>query len=137
MAEPYLDTNVIIRLLTRDDLEKQQRAKLFFERVERKELQVTAPLTVIADTVYVLSSSKYYNLPRSEIVALLSPLIRLPGFRLRQRKVILRALDAYLMYNFDFTDAVIFAAMQQSQSKTLYSFDRDFDHLQGISRKEP
>lgn len=92
MAEPYVDTNIIIRLLTGDDPEKQQRARRLFERIEQKELQVTALLTVIADTVYVLSSPKFYNLPRSEIAALLRPL-RLWGFRIRNRSVVLQALD--------------------------------------------
>lgn len=137
MAEPYLDTNIIIRLLTGDDLEKQQRAKRLFERIEQKEVQVTAPLTVIADTVYVLSSPKYYQLPRNEIVALLTPLLRLPGFRLRTRDVILQALEVYATHNFDFTDAVIYASMLHSRSKIVYSFDEDFDDLPEITRQEP
>jgi len=137
MGEAFLDTNLIIRLLTGDDLEKQQRAKRLFERIERNELQVTAPLTVIADTVYVLSSAKFYNLPRSEIAALLRPLLRLPGFRIRQRDIVLQALDLYAAHPFDFTDAVIYAAILHSRSKVVYSFDQDFDDLPEISRQEP
>lgn len=137
MGEPYLDTNIIIRLLTGDDPEKQERAKLLFERVERNELQVTAPLTVIADTVYVLSSAKFYNLSRSEIVALLRPLVRLPGFRIRHREMVLQALEVYAAHNFDFTDAVIYAAMLHTRTEIVYSFDEDFDHLPGIVRQEP
>lgn len=137
MAEPYIDTNILIRLLTGDNPEMQQKAKRLFERIERKELQVTAPLTVIADAVYVLSSPKFYHLPRTEIVALLTPLLRLSNFRIRPRSVILKALEVYADYNFDFTDAVIYAALLHSQSKVVYSFDQDFDHLPGITRQEP
>lgn len=137
MGEAFVDTNIIIRLLTGDDLEQQQRAKRLFERIEHNEVQVTAPLTVIADAVYVLSSPKYYNVPRAEIVALLKPLLRLTGFRLRNRSVILQALEIYSRYNFDFTDAVIYAFMQQTKSKLVYSFDHDFDQLVGIQRQEP
>ncbi len=137
MGEPFLDTHIIIRLLTGDDPEKQLRAKRLFERIERNELQVTAPLTVIADTVYVLSSAKFYNLPRAEIVALLKLLLRLAGFRLRNRSMVVQALDLYNTHNFDFTDAVIYAAMLQSGSTVVYSFDQDFDHLKEISRREP
>src|SRR4051812_8130085 len=93
MNEPFVDTNVIVRLLTGDDLEKQRSAKLFFERIERGELRVTAPLTVISDTIYVLSSPRLYHVPRPEIVALLVPLLRLPGFRIRNRRAVSRALD--------------------------------------------
>lgn len=137
MHEAFVDTNVIIRLLTGDDADMQRRAKLFFERVERGELQVTAPITVIADTVFVLSSPKLYNLPRTEIVAMLMPLLRLRGLRVRNRRIVVQALDIYLAHNLDYSDAVILACMQHSQSKILYSFDQDFAHIPGITRKDP
>lgn len=137
MAEPFVDTDLIIRLLTGDDKEKQRKAKSFFERIERGELRVSAPLTVIADTVYVLSSPRLYHLPRTEIAALLTPLLRLPGFRIAQRPLVIQALDIYRKHNCDFGDAVIIASMYRSESKILYSFDEDFDHLEGITRREP
>lgn len=137
MHEAFVDTNVIIRLLTGDDAEMQRCAKLFFERIERGELQVTAPLTVIADTVFVLSSPKLYNLPRTEIVALLMPLLRLRSFRVRNRSIAIQALDIYLARNLDYSDAVILAWMQHSESEIVYSFDHDFDHIPGITRKDP
>lgn len=137
MGEPYLDTNILLRFLTGDQPEQQQRAKLLLERIERNELQVTAPLTVIADTVYVLASAKLYNLPRAEIAALLKPLVRLRGFRLRQRNVILQALDLFVAHPIDFTDAIIVAAMHKSRAKTVYSFDHDLDGFEGITRQEP
>lgn len=136
MGEPYLDTNIILRFLTGDDPNQQERAKYLFERIERNELQVNVPVTVIADTIYVLSS-KFYNLPRPEIVAMLKPLVRLPGFRIHPRRVVLHALDLYGNHSIDFGDALIIAAMQQSHSQTLFSFDRDFDQFDEITRAEP
>lgn len=137
MSDPFVDTNVIIRLLTGDDLPKQRQAKILFEQVEKGELRVTAPLTVISDAVHVLSSPRLYNLPRTEIVALLMPLLRLANFRIRNRHVVLHALELYLSHQLDFTDAVILSWMKQSQSKVVYSFDQDFDGFPGIMRKEP
>lgn len=55
MALPFVDTDVLIRLLTGDDPAKQAQAADLFEQVERGELQLAAPNTVIADAVYVLS----------------------------------------------------------------------------------
>jgi predicted nucleic acid-binding protein len=76
-------------------------------------------------------------LPRSEIVALLRPLLRLRGFRVRHREVVLHALDTYALHALDFTDAVIVAAMQHSKSTIVYSFDQDFDRFEGIAQREP
>jgi predicted nucleic acid-binding protein len=56
MTEPFIDTDVIIRLLTGDDPVKQDRAKALFRGVEDGSLTLQAPLTVIADAVHVLSS---------------------------------------------------------------------------------
>jgi predicted nucleic-acid-binding protein len=100
-------------------------------------LTVAAPDTVIADAVYVLSSPRLYKLPRPQVQALLSPLVRLRYFRVQNRGQILRALDLYASTNLDFGDALIVASMEASGSKTLYSYDTDFDRIPQITRRAP
>jgi predicted nucleic acid-binding protein len=75
----FTDTDVIIRLLTGDDPDKQERAAALFQQVEQGKLVLAAPDTVIADAVYVLASPRLYHLPRNQIAALLTPLVRLSG----------------------------------------------------------
>jgi len=53
MTKPFIDTDVIIRFLTGDDLQKQAAATTLFEQIEQGILTVVAPDTVIADAVYV------------------------------------------------------------------------------------
>ena len=137
MPLPYADTDIIIRLLTGDDPAKQAAAADLFKRVERGELTVTAPTTVIADAVFVLSSRRLYALPRDQVAALLLPLVRLPHFRLRNRRAILAALALYGSSNLDFGDCLIIASMRQDRSQTLYSYDADFDSVAGVQRQEP
>jgi predicted nucleic acid-binding protein len=55
MAHPYVDTDVIIRLLTGDDVVKHEAARGLFEQVEQGSLTLAAPDAVIADAVFVLS----------------------------------------------------------------------------------
>ena len=55
-ADPFVDTDVILRLLTGDDPTKQQAARVLFEQVEKGVLTLAAPDTVIADAVFVLAS---------------------------------------------------------------------------------
>jgi len=137
MSDPFVDTDVLIRLLTGDDPVKQAAATALFERVEAGELTLLAPDTVIADAVFVLSSRRLYNLPRQEVQQLLTTLLRLPRFRVRNRRALLRALEIYGGSNLDFGDALIVAAMHEAGSEAVFSFDRDFDRLPGISRIEP
>jgi predicted nucleic acid-binding protein len=139
MAYPFIDTDIIIRFLTGDDPQKQERAAKLFEQVEQGKLTVAAPYTVIADAVYVLSSPRLYNLPRHEVAALLIPLLHLSSFRVKDKRVVLAALALYGSgaTKLDFGDAMIAASMQQSGSETVYSFDTDFDKVAGITRQEP
>jgi predicted nucleic acid-binding protein len=138
MTVPFLDISVIIRLLTGDDPDKQTRAQAFFERIERGELTVQAPATVIADAVYVLASKRLYNLPREHGAALLAPLVRLPGFHMQGRRAVLGALQLYVTTSgLDFGHALIAASAQRSGVSVVYSHDTDFVRIPGITREEP
>lgn len=135
--DPYVDTDVLIRLLTGDDQKKQEAASNLFEKVEKGELVLSAPDTVIADAVFVLSSSKHYNLSRIEIRGLLVSLLRYPKFRVENKQVVIKALDLYVDKNIDFGDAMLAVLTCESQDKLIYSYDHDFDKISGIKRREP
>ena len=138
MSDPFLDTSVIIRLITGDDPAKQQRAVALFEQVEQRALTLVAPDTVIADAVFVLTSKRIYNLPRTEVAAKLTTLVRLPNFRVKHRAAVLRALALFgTATQLDFGDALQVAMMQQAKASLIYSFDTDFDGIPGVTRREP
>jgi len=137
MSDSFVDTDVLIRLLTGDDLQKQAEAAALFQQVESGSLRLAAPDTVVADAVYVLSSPRLYHLPRTEIRALLSPLVRLPGLSIQNRRAVLRALDLYATTHLDFGDALIVASMQEVGSRILYSYDTHFDRIPPIVRRSP
>ena len=137
MTQPFIDTDVIIRFLTGDDLDKQMAATALFEQVEQGLLTLQAPDTVIADAVYVLSSPRLYHLARNDIREMLTALVRLPQFQVQNRWSVLRALDLYASTKLDFGDTLIIASMEHQGSYLLYSYGTDFDHVQGITRQEP
>jgi predicted nucleic acid-binding protein len=124
VSDPFIDTDVLISFLTGDDPLKQGQAAELLGAVEAGRLAVEAPVTVMADAVYVLSSPRLYHLSRPQIQALLAPLVRLPGLKIAQRKA-------------DFGDAFLVASMRQRGADVLYSYDTDFDRIQSITRREP
>jgi predicted nucleic acid-binding protein len=133
----FIDANIFIRHLTRDDPEKAQACFDLFRRAERNEVKLTTSEAVIAEVVYVLASKQLYNLPREQIRGLLRPLVSLPGLKLPQRRMYLRALDLYAAYAIDFEDALLVAQMERQKVTEVYSYDRDFDQVDGITRLEP
>ncbi|MDQ2830815.1 MAG: PIN domain-containing protein [Chloroflexota bacterium] len=137
MAHPFVDTDVIIRLLTGDDLAKQQAARKLFEQVEQGTLTLAAPDTVIADAVFVLSSKRLYNKSRGDVRDLLTPLVKLPHFRVQNKRAVLRALALYAQTTLDYSDVFIVATMEQANASRLYSYDEKLGKTPGITRQEP
>lgn len=137
MADPVIDTDIIVRLLTGDDPAKQQAAFNLFARIRDGELMADAPETVIADAVFVLASPRLYSVSRPNVRTLLWPIVTLPGFQIENRAIVLDALDLYANSSSGFGDALIVAYMRQRGSTTLYSYDRGFDRYPDIQRREP
>jgi uncharacterized protein len=137
MNEGVVDTDVLMRLLTGDDLAKQRAVHALFQQVARGDLILCAPDTVIADAVFVLSSRTLYRRSREEIRTLLRPLLLLPGFKVQNKLLVLRALDIYAGMNIDFGDAMIAAYAERRGQPILYSYDHDFDRVPGVRRLEP
>ncbi len=134
----YVDANVVIRYLTQDDPEKGAACTALFRRVAAAQEEITSCEAVIAETVYVLSSRSLLGLDRADIRARLTVLLGFRGFRLRQKRVYLRALDLYAAHpTLDFEDALCVAHMEDEGISEILSYDHDFDRLPAARRVEP
>src|SRR5690349_12275240 len=109
----YIDTNIIIRYLTKDDPEKAKRVYRLLQAVDRGERTIFITEAVIAEVIYVLSSKRLYNLKRSEIAKRFLPIL-LPkgvflGCKPSDRNMYTQALHFYATTSLDFADALILA----------------------------
>lgn len=137
MDEAFVDTDVIIRLLTGDDPAKQAAAATLFQQVERGDVQLRAPVTVVADALYVLASKRLYAVPRAETSEMLSALVRLPGFHVSDRRTVLRALELYGANPVDFGDALLVASMEHEGATVIYTYDGDFGRFPNVRGLQP
>lgn len=135
----FLDTNVILRYLTRDDEAKAAACYELFQRVQRGEEKLFTCEAIITEVVYVLSSHRApYRLNQEEIRARLQPILTLRGLKLPQKRVFLHALDLYVSYPFlDFEDALAAAHLENQGLTEIISYDSDFDRIPGLQRIEP
>jgi predicted nucleic acid-binding protein len=133
----FIDTNVFLRFLTRDDFAKAERVKALLEQAEQGEVELTTSESIICELVFVLSSPKLYNVGRERMRQLLLPIVSLRGLRLANRAVFVRALDLYAVTSMDFIDALAVAHMEARQVTEVYSCDRHFDGVNGVRRLEP
>ena len=131
----FIDTNLFLRYFTRDDEKKADDVLKLLKRVARNEEKVTTSPLVIFELVFTLES--YYKVPRKEIKKLLQPLLNLRGLRLDFRDVFESALELYSQEKLSFADAFNACFMQKREIKEIYSFDEDFDQVEGIDRVVP
>lgn len=131
----FLDTSVILRYLTRDDERKADLALGLLLRVERgEERLITSPM-VMFEVVYTLAG--YYHTPRDRVRDLLLPIINLRGLGLPGKQLMRQALDLYCESRISLADAYSACLMLSRGEAEIYSYDTDFDRIEGITRLEP
>lgn len=135
----FLDTNVILRYLTRDDEAKAEACYRLFQRVKNREEELFTCEAIVTEVVYVLASRRAgYGLSHEEIRARLVPILSLRGLRLQHKAVYVRGLDIYASRPYlDFEDALAIAHMERRGITEIVSYDRDFDRVAQVRRIEP
>lgn len=132
-----IDTNIIVRVVTRDPPEQAERAYRYLREVRSGRRTAFIPEAVLLETVQVLSSKRLYAIPRPEIQRLLGVVLGLRGVRMGGKSVYRRALELYATTNLDFTDTLIIAYVELSGKDTIVSFDRGYDRVPTANRFEP
>jgi predicted nucleic acid-binding protein len=133
----FLDTNILLRYLTRDHPVHSELARQLIERLQTGAATVVTSETVIVEAVIVLASPRLYALPRAEIREHLRGILLLPGLVVEHKGALLRALDIHVAVNMDFGDALSVAHMERLGIRRINSFDRGFDRIAGIERIGP
>jgi predicted nucleic acid-binding protein len=57
--------------------------------------------------------------------------------RLERKRLYPRVFELYVSYPIDYVDAYHAALLEHFKQQNLFSFDRDFDALPGLSRRQP
>jgi uncharacterized protein len=135
MTPVCVDTNVILRFLTREPPAMAQQALALFTEVQNGKISLILEEIVLAEAVWVLRS--FYHYSPVEISDVLQELVNFPGIECADKTAILTALRLFASKNLDFTDAMIAAHMIRKGSGAIYSFDTYFDRLPGITRLVP
>ncbi len=134
MPVRFIDTSVLLHYFTRDDEQKAQQVRNLLLRVERGEEKVMTSPLVIFETVLTLQS--FYQVPRPRIKDLVTSIISLRGLQLPGKNIYYHAFDLYITKNISFADAYNAAYMLAEQISSIYSWDTDFDNIEGIMRVE-
>jgi predicted nucleic-acid-binding protein len=100
-----LDTNVVVRYLTRDDEGQFRAAEGVMRAAARTGEPVYIGLPVLLETVWVLQRA--YAVDRSAVASTLQALLESPDIVLENEPLVEAALDAFQTGSADFADYVI------------------------------
>ncbi len=131
----FLDTNVLLRYLTRDDERKATAAFALLQRIERGEERVVTTQAVIFETVFTLQ--RFYKVSRPDIQALVLPIILLRGVQLPNKPLYQAAFELYVAQKISLPDAWNGVFMRARGLSEIYSWDTDFDAMAWLTRIEP
>ncbi len=135
MKRAFVDANVILRFLTGDPADLADQAQSLFSAVDAGEVTLVLEEIVVAEIVWVLQS--FYGYPHADIAQVLSQIISREGIETGDPGGLLAALATYAGKNVDFADALVAVRMRQAGAGEIYSFDRHFDRMTGITRLSP
>ena len=135
MAQPFLDTNILMRHFVHDHPDQSPRATAYIERIERGEVQIRISELVVFETVFLLK--RHYKQPRTVVRDLVLGFLALPGVILPRKRRFRRVFELYVDLNIAFADAYHVALMEQQGIEEVISFDREFNRAPGIRRAEP
>ena len=135
METKFVDTNIFLRYLTKDDPSKYEKCKEMFKKAMKGEIAITTSGMVIAELVWTLLS--YYKVPKAEVVEKVTVIVGTKNLSIPDRHIVADALVLYARKNIDFIDAYNAMFMKYHGLRKIYSYDEDFDLMEDIQRREP
>jgi len=122
-----VDTNVLVRLVARDDADQVSAAEQFISK------GAWISHLVLTETLWVLDS--VYELSREQIATAVEMLLNHRDLTLQDAEVVTSALDHYRTRSaVDFSDCLVLEIARKAGHLPVATFDRNFAKLDGVHR---
>ena len=135
MKKRFIDTNIFLRYLTKDDPSKYDKGREIFKKAIEGKITLVTSGMVIAELIWTLLS--YYKIAKADIVEKVTIIVSTENLYIPDKNIIADALVLYSRKNIDYIDAYNAVFMKYHGLDKIYSYDRDFDAIEGIKRTEP
>jgi uncharacterized protein len=135
MGKKFIDTNIFLRYLTKDDPSRYEKCREIFKSATEGKIELFTSEMVIAELIWTLLS--YYKVSKAEVIEKLSIIVGTESLYIPDKNIIADALLLYSRRNIDYIDAYNAMFMKYYNSPEIYSYDQDFDLVEDIKREEP
>ena len=131
----FIDTNIFLRVIVKDDLRKARDCESFIIKVESGKFKAITSSIVLAEVVCTALSC--YKIEKQQIVKILSGILGIKNLKIEDKYKPLDAVLKYAHHNVKFIDCLIASHPRLASKKIkVVSYDKDFDSL-GAKRLEP
>jgi predicted nucleic-acid-binding protein len=126
-----LDTNILVRYLTKDDEQQWQQTVTFIQQSQ----PCFITNIVLCELVWVLRG-KNYGFHKDAIISVLEAMLHSAAFEFENRSTVDQALQRYKQGKADFSDYLIGAVCRQAGCTETVSFDGKLEGERGFKYLE-
>ena len=117
-----LDTNVLIRFLTKDDEHQAETIYRLFKQAESGKKEFWVSLLVVLETLWVMES--VYEIPRQEILDAINELLLMPILKFEAKSAIQDLVASGRESDLDLSDILIAHSAKFSDCECVLTFDK-------------
>lgn len=118
-----IDTNILVRFLTKDDTEQSLAVAKLFKHHNNNESSIFINDIVLSEVIWVLE--KGYKYSKQQVIYAIKLILQTPEFAFSNHNLIVKSLYEYEQASgADFTDILISYTNHHNGCSTTYSFDK-------------
>lgn len=117
-----VDTNILVRFLTKDDAIQSTLVYDLFKRTEQRGESLFVPVVVVLEMIWVLESA--YGVTRSEIIASINDLLSMPILLFETRTAVQKFTVSARKNRLDLSDLLLAHSAAHSHCDKVYTFDK-------------
>ena len=132
----FIDTNIFLRVLLKDDLGKFEDCVKFLNELKKGKIKGLTSNLILAEVNWTLL--RLFKFPKDRVVKGIASILNLKNLKIKDNFDSYLALKIYKEFSVKFIDALIASNPKIYRGDIiLISYDKDFDKIKGIIRKEP
>ncbi len=132
----FIDTNIFLRVLLEDDPGKFEDCVKFLNEVKKGKIKGFTSNLILAEVNWTLL--RLFRFPKDRVIKGIASMLNLKNLKIKDGFDSYLALKIYKEFSVKFIDALIASNPKIYRGDViLVSYDKDFDKIKGIIRKEP
>jgi len=135
MKRAFVDANLILRYFTKEPPDMAEASLKTFSAAQDGHMCLIITPIIVAEVVWVLES--FYGYSKEQIAVTIIQFLYSDGLEVMELDILIQALSLYHEKNIDFADALLAVLALSRGPARIYSFDRHFDRIPGITRCDP